>query len=144
MPPKPDLATSLASALVNPIVCGKAIFPLKVQPCEASVVFGDIQHLVLTVDGDEGYRRLGMGLLERDSDPRGVFTWDPERPLYPGLEAFKEADAAICENGRLSQVIVKRACLPVLRMVDPAYTVDTIQQIVLTLFDAIDLVFSSA
>jgi hypothetical protein len=29
-------------------------------------------------------------------------------------------------------------------MVDPAYTVDTIQQIVLTLFDAIDLVFSSA
>ena len=74
---------------------GKAIFPVKVQACDASGVFGDIQHIDLTVHPEEGHRRLAIGLKERGLDPRDVFDWDPERPLYPGLEAFQEADAAI-------------------------------------------------
>ena len=74
---------------------GKAIFPVKVQPCEAGGVFGDIQHLDLTTQPEEGYKRLKIGLLERGLDPLDVFDWDPKRPPYPGLMAFQEADAAI-------------------------------------------------
>src|SRR5258708_29514328 len=37
---------------------GKAIFPVKVQPCEAGGIFGDIQHIDLTSRPEEGYRRL--------------------------------------------------------------------------------------
>jgi hypothetical protein len=39
---------------------GKAIFPVQVQPCEARGVFSDIQHIDLTVEPEEGYRRLGL------------------------------------------------------------------------------------
>src|SRR5262245_23883590 len=74
---------------------GKAIFPVKVRPCEAGSVFSDIQHIDLTAQPDEGYRRLRIGLLERGLDPLDVFDWDPKRPPYPGLMAFQEADAAI-------------------------------------------------
>jgi len=74
---------------------GKAIFPVKVQPCEAGDVFGDIQHIDLTAQPEEGYRRLKIGLVERGLDPLDVFDWDPKRLPYPGLLAFQEADAAI-------------------------------------------------
>lgn len=74
---------------------GKAIFPLKVQDCDAASVFGDIQHIDLTVLRDEGLERLRLGLLERGLDPLDVFDWDPGRPPYPGLLAFEEQDAAI-------------------------------------------------
>src|SRR5262245_9161615 len=74
---------------------GKAIFPVKVRPCEAGGVFSDIQHIDLTAQPDEGYRRLKIGLLERGLDPLDVFDWDPRRPPYPGLLAFQEVDAAI-------------------------------------------------
>ena len=74
---------------------GKAIFPVKVQPCEASSVFSDIQHIDLTAKSEEGYERLRIGLLERGLDPLDVFDWDPKRAPYPGLLAFQEQDAAI-------------------------------------------------
>ena len=74
---------------------GKAIFPVEVQPCETGGVFSDIQHIDLTVQPEEGYERLRIGLLERGLDPLDVFDWDPKRPPYPGLMAFQEADAAI-------------------------------------------------
>ena len=73
---------------------GKAIFPVKVQPCDTSV-FSDIQHIDLTEKSEEGYRRLAIGLRERGLDPLDVFDWDPKRPPYPGLLAFQEEDAAI-------------------------------------------------
>jgi len=73
----------------------KAIFPVKVQPCEADGVFSDIQHIDLTADPDKGYERLWIGLLEGGLDPLDVFQWDPKRSPYPGLMAFQEADAAI-------------------------------------------------
>ena len=38
--------------------CGKAILPVKVQPCEARGVFSDIQAIDLPVEPEEGYRRL--------------------------------------------------------------------------------------
>lgn len=74
---------------------GKAIFPLKVQPCDASGVFSDIQQIDLTAQPEDGYRRLKIGLLERGLNPMDVFDWDPRRLPYPGLMAFQEADAAI-------------------------------------------------
>jgi hypothetical protein len=74
---------------------GRAIFPVKVLPCQAGGIFNDIQHIDLTSNPEEGYRRLKIGLLERGLDPQDVFIWDPKRPPYPGLSAFQEADAAI-------------------------------------------------
>jgi len=74
---------------------GKAIFTVKVQPCEARGVFSDIQAIDLMAEPEGGYRRLRIGLLEQGLDPRDVFDWDPKRPPYPGLLAFQEADAAI-------------------------------------------------
>ena len=74
---------------------GKAIFPVKMQACEAGGVFADIQHIDLTAQPEEGYKRLRIGLLERGLDPLDVFDWDPKRPPYPGLMAFQEQDAAI-------------------------------------------------
>ena len=74
---------------------GKAIFPVKVRPCEAGGVFSDIQHIDLTARPEDGYERLRIGLLERGLDPLDVFDWDPKRPPYPGLLAFQEQDAAI-------------------------------------------------
>src|SRR4029450_1901222 len=69
---------------------GKAIFPVKVQPCEAGSVFGDIQHIDLTAGPEEGYKRLKLGLLERGLDPLDVFDWDPKRPPDPALLGFQE------------------------------------------------------
>src|SRR6476661_1660731 len=74
---------------------GKAIFLVKVKPCETRGIFADIQHIDLTAQPEEGYRRLKAGLLERGLDPLDVFDWDPKRPPYPGFMAFQEADAAI-------------------------------------------------
>ena len=64
---------------------GKAIFPVKVQPCDAGGVFGDIQRIDLTAQPEEGYRRLKIGLVERGLDPLDVFDWDPKRPPIPAF-----------------------------------------------------------
>ena len=93
---------------------GKAIFPVKVQPCEAGGVFGDIQHIDLTAEPEEGYRRLRIGLLERGLDPQDVFDWDPKRPPYPGLLAFQEQDAAIF-FGRGEEILKTLETLDALR-----------------------------
>jgi WD40 repeat protein len=74
---------------------GKAIFVVKVRPCESNGVFSDLQHIDLTQHSDDGYERLRLGLLARGLDPLGIFDWDARRPPYPGLMAFQESDAAI-------------------------------------------------
>jgi len=93
---------------------GKAIFPVKVQPCAAGGVFSDIPHIDLTGQPEEGYRRLRIGLLERGLDPQDVFDWDPKRPPYPGLLAFQEADAAIF-FGRGEEILKTLETLDALR-----------------------------
>src|SRR5215470_7088904 len=93
---------------------GKAIFPVKVQSCDAGGVFGDIQHIDLTAQPEEGYRRLKTGLLERGLDPLDVFDWDPKRLPYPGLLAFQEADAAIF-FGRGEEILKTLETLDALR-----------------------------
>lgn len=90
------LASERCSAeLAKAHECGKAIFPVKVQPCKPVGLFGDIRYIDLIADPEDGYSRLKIGLLERELDPRKVFDWDHNRSPYPGLMAFQEADAAI-------------------------------------------------
>jgi WD40 repeat protein len=76
---------------------GKAIFPVRVAPCDPGGLLADLQHIDLTIDANDGYRRLELGLKERGLDPSRIFPWDPQagRPPYPGLLAFQEEDAAI-------------------------------------------------
>lgn len=74
---------------------GKPVFLVKVAPCSTEQVFSDVQHVDLTADPDDGFRRLARGLREVGVDPRDAFDWDPSRPPYPGLLAFEEEDAAI-------------------------------------------------
>jgi hypothetical protein len=93
---------------------GKAIFPVKVQPCEARGVFSDIQAIDLTAEPKEGYRRLKIGLLERGLDPLDVFQWNPKRSPYPGLLAFQEPDAAIF-FGRGEEILKTLETLDALR-----------------------------
>ncbi len=74
---------------------GKHIFPIMIQACKLRSVLTDTQVIDLTVDKEVGYDRLARGLLEAGLDPRKLSDWDGSRPLYPGLLAFQEADAAI-------------------------------------------------
>lgn len=74
---------------------GKPVFPLKVAPCTVRPILTDVQVTDLTVDREEGFRRLFRGLLVAGLDPRDAFDWDGSRPPYPGLLAFQEEDAAI-------------------------------------------------
>jgi WD40 repeat protein len=74
---------------------GKAIFPVKIQDCQAGGVFSDIQHIDLTAQPEEGYRRLEIGLKAYGLDPLDIFDRNPNRPPYPGLLAFQEEDAAV-------------------------------------------------
>jgi WD40 repeat protein len=93
---------------------GKAIFPVKMQACEAGDVFGDIQRIDFTAHPEEGYKRLRIGLLERGLDPLDVFDWDPKRPPYPGLMSFQEQDAAIF-FGRGEEILKTLETLEALR-----------------------------
>lgn len=93
---------------------GKAIFPVKIQDCQAGGVFSDIQHIDLTTRPEEGYRRLEIGLKDCGLDPLDVFDWDPNRPPYPGLLAFQEADAAVF-FGRGEEILKALETLETLR-----------------------------
>jgi hypothetical protein len=100
--------------LVQARESGKAIFPIKILPCEAQSTFSDIQHVDLTTNPEEGYHRLRIGLLERGLDPLDVFDWDPKRPPFPGLLAFQEADAAVF-FGRGEEILLTLELLDALR-----------------------------
>ncbi len=74
---------------------GKAIFPIIETPTGESFVSPDIQHLDLVKDREGGLARLGSELTRLALNARGSFPWDKDRPPFPGLLAFDEADAAI-------------------------------------------------
>jgi hypothetical protein len=93
---------------------GKPIFPIKLKPCELPGLFGDLQSIDLTVDKENGYRRLAAGLKQQGLDPAGVFDLDPIRPPYPGLRAFEEPDAAVF-FGRSAEILSARETFEGLR-----------------------------
>lgn len=74
---------------------GKAIFPLIQAPRGDGLVSPDIQHLDLIKDREGGLERLAAELTRIALNARGGFAWDGTRPLYPGMLAFDEADAAV-------------------------------------------------
>ncbi len=63
--------------------------------CEIDPILTARQVLDLKGDGEEAYERLWRGLVAAGLDPADVFDWSRERPPYPGLLAFQEADAAV-------------------------------------------------
>ena len=74
---------------------GKAVFPVKVAPCEIDPVLTSHQIVDLTSDKEEAYRSLWRGLVQAGIDPAGTFVRNDRRPPYPGLLAFQEEDAAV-------------------------------------------------
>ena len=74
---------------------GKFIFPLKIDDCAIPPILERWQVIDLTTNADEAYARLWRGLKIAGLDPEMSFQWDSERPPYPGLVSFEEADAAV-------------------------------------------------
>lgn len=74
---------------------GKAVFIVRVKPCDTGPLIPAIQEVDLTADRDGGLAKLARGLKEHGLDPASAFDWRPGRPIYPGLAAFDVEDAAI-------------------------------------------------
>lgn len=74
---------------------GKPIFPLVETPTKEKFIGDDLQLLDLVKDREGGLDRLRTELTRIAMNARGGLPWDHNRPPYPGLMAFAEADAAI-------------------------------------------------
>ena len=74
---------------------GKPVFPIKLDDAQIDRVLTSVQVIDATTGWDAAYQRLEKGLLAAGLDPKNLFDWDTRRPLYPGLLAFQEQDAAI-------------------------------------------------
>ena len=75
---------------------GKSLFPVRVGPCELPQMLRTIEAIDITIDPNDGFRRLVRGLAEAGLDAKDIFQWDSSRPPSPGLTAFQEADAPEC------------------------------------------------
>jgi len=73
---------------------GKAVFVVRTKPLQGGSVIPALQEVDLIEDRDGALAKLARGLKERGLDPRDAFDRRPERPIYPGLNAFEEEDAA--------------------------------------------------
>ena len=74
---------------------GKYVFIAKAAPCNDQQVLPRLQHVDLTKDPEQGFRRLAGGLRAKGLDPRDTFILNADRPPYPGLICFEEEDAAV-------------------------------------------------
>ena len=74
---------------------GKSVFPIKIDDAQVDRILTSAQVIDATAGWDQAYQRLEKGLLGAGLDPKNLFDWDTRRPLYPGLLAFQEQDAAI-------------------------------------------------
>jgi WD40 repeat protein len=73
---------------------GLPILPLRVAGSAAHPLLADVQLVELT-EGETAYVRLDAGLRRAGLDPDDAFSWNPQRPPYPGLRAFEAEDAAV-------------------------------------------------
>src|SRR5215475_11993962 len=74
---------------------GKPIFPISEEPTGDTLISPDIQTLDLRSDRAGWLERLSRELTQIALDAQGGFSWDAQRPPYPGLLAFQEEDAAV-------------------------------------------------
>lgn len=73
----------------------KPIFALRGQHRAQQSLLDDHQWIDFWTDQAESYERLWRGLEAHGLDPQASHVWSPERPPYPGLASFEEADAAV-------------------------------------------------
>lgn len=59
---------------------GKYVAPVKIGPCNIDPILTSRQIVDLTVDPEDGYRRLLDGLRQAGLDPNDAFVWDGARP----------------------------------------------------------------
>ena len=71
---------------VNARAMGKRVIFVKLIPCDASNVFPDVQHIDLTKNKADGYRKLLRGIGD-------VISIDRSRPPFPGMRSFDEKDS---------------------------------------------------
>ena len=81
--------------LVQSRALGKLILPVRCAPLERNAVLPEVQSIDLTDWNADGLRRLEERLRAISDELARGFTLDPNRPPYPGIHAFEEADAAI-------------------------------------------------
>ncbi|HEV3121427.1 MAG TPA: toll/interleukin-1 receptor domain-containing protein [Isosphaeraceae bacterium] len=75
---------------------GKAIFPVRITPCQVESILSDRQVIdVAAIGEEEACRRLFDALRAAGLDPRDSFQWDATRPPFPGLNYFDTDDAGI-------------------------------------------------
>ena len=74
---------------------GKAIFPVRMSREVTHALLGDVQWVDAVSEGEGAYARVWTELKRLGFDPSASFDWDTGRPPYPGLAAFKAADAAV-------------------------------------------------
>ncbi len=74
---------------------GKHLFPVIISPCTLRPILKDLQFIDLTKNQAQGYERLLAGLKHAGLDPADQRIWQGDRPPYPGLMAFEEADAPV-------------------------------------------------
>ena len=74
---------------------GKHVFPIRIDDTTLDGLVRDTQIVDFRQDRAAALTRLGNGLLAAGLDPTDAFDWNASRPVYPGLLAFQEADAAI-------------------------------------------------
>ncbi len=72
----------------------KPVFQLVIRGGGRHPLLEDTQAIDFELDPEVGFQRL-VGDLQRNHFGPDVAQWDPERPPYPGLEAFGPSDAAV-------------------------------------------------
>jgi WD40 repeat protein len=89
---------------------GKPVFPVRISEGVTQPLLGDIQWVDVPAEGESAYARLWAALKDRGFDSADSFDWDPRRPPYPGLAAYRSEDAAVffgrsdIVNGLLGQM----------------------------------------
>jgi hypothetical protein len=89
---------------------GKAIFPVKVQPCEARGVFSDIQAIDLTVEPEEGYRRLPERSRNGDSIRRMCSIGIPNGPRIRASWPFRKRTRRSSSGVKTLKTLGARRC----------------------------------
>jgi tetratricopeptide (TPR) repeat protein len=74
---------------------GKVILPIICEPLGGHTILPDVQAVDLLDWNEAGLERLEQRLQAITHDLARGFTLDPDRPPYPGIQAFEAEDAAI-------------------------------------------------
>ncbi|MFF3325280.1 TIR domain-containing protein [Streptomyces sp. NPDC002889] len=74
---------------------GKPLFPVRVAEGVGHPLIHDVQWVDAVAEGEAAYGRLWSAMRRRGLGAEDSFDWDPGRPPYPGLSAYRPEDAAV-------------------------------------------------